>query len=250
MLLRSRIPELMDDPQLDQALHIEALDGLDLLNRVSGASSVLWGELMKFESSLENETDCESGGTRKLRVLDVATGGGDNLIRLARLAASANSNFEFVGTDISPSAIDYANEKAKKSCSGADSSDWQSRVKFMQLDALNEKIPSGFDVVMTSLFTHHLDPEDVIALLRNMHASDARMILVNDLVRSRLSYCLVWLASRLLTRSSVVHFDAPVSVRAAFTPGEMRSMALEAGLQGCAVQLHPPCRQLLVWRRR
>ncbi|MBX3077420.1 methyltransferase domain-containing protein, partial [Candidatus Obscuribacterales bacterium] len=150
MLLRSRVPELMDDPQLDQALHIEALDGLDLLNRVSGASSALWGELIKFESSLENETDCESGGTRKLRVLDVATGGGDNLIRLARLAASANSNFEFVGTDISPSAIDYANEKAKKSCSGADSSDWQSRVTFMQLDALKEKIPSGFDVVMTS----------------------------------------------------------------------------------------------------
>ncbi len=250
MLLRSRIPELMDDPQLDRALHIEALDGLDLLNRLSGASEVLWSELKKFDGSPENDSYRASAGTDKLRVLDVATGGGENLIRLARMAASANRNFEFVGTDISPSAIDYANEKAKRSCSGADSSDWQSRVTFMQLDALKEKIPSGFDVVMTSLFTHHLDPEDVIALLRNMHASDARMILVNDLVRSRLSYCLVWLASRLLTRSSVVHFDAPVSVRAAFTPGEMRSMALEAGLQGCAVQLHPPCRQLLVWRRR
>lgn len=245
MLLRSRVPELMDDPDLDRALHVEALDGLDMLNKLSGSASALWAELRKFENSMANGRSVER---RTIRVLDVATGSGDNVIKLAQLAARRNAEFEFVGTDISPTAIDYAQNKATKSAHAVSPSHSKLNVSFQKLDVLNEKIPVGFDVVMTSLFTHHLDPGDVVRLLKNMHASGARMILVNDLVRSRMSYAIVWLASRLVTRSHVVHYDGPVSVQASYTPDEMKNMSLEAGLNGCTVKLHPPCRQILIWR--
>jgi SAM-dependent methyltransferase len=230
MLLRSRIPELMDDPRLHPELHIEALHGLEILNKVSGSAQILWSELKKVKP-LNGET---------LKVLDVATGSGDILLELAHLAKRSNRLIEFTGADISKNALTQARQKAENV---------SAEVHFLQLDVINDGIPSGFDVVMTSLFTHHLDPNDVILLLEKMRGSSAQLILVNDLIRSKLSYSLVWLATRLLTRSPVVHFDGPVSVRAAYTPEEMRNMALVAGLDKCSVKLQPPCRQLLVWRR-
>jgi 2-polyprenyl-3-methyl-5-hydroxy-6-metoxy-1,4-benzoquinol methylase len=232
MLLRSRIPELMDDPRLDRELHLEALRDLQFINKISGSAQILWSELNKF-SAEENQT-------KPIRVLDIATGSGDILVELARLAKQNNRQIEFTGADISATAIEHAQNKAKSA---------NTQIRFEELDVIKNKIPEGFDVVMTSLFTHHLDPDEVVQLFKNMRESEARMILVNDLVRSKLSYSLVWLATRLFTRSPVVHFDGPVSVRAAYTPEEMRSMAVSAGLDTATVKPFPPCRQLLVWRR-
>lgn len=233
MLLRTRIPELMDDPHLDRALQVEALDGLELLNKLSGSAQILWSELRRLKPSIE-------GG--KISVLDIATGSGDILISLSQMARKSQTTFGFVGLDISETAVLHAAEKAaRRGCA--------SEIRFARLDVVDNDIPRGFDVAISSLFTHHLDEEQVVSILQKMRASDVRMILINDLVRSRMAYNIVWLATRVCTRSPVVHFDGPVSVRAAFTPEEMKNMALQAGLDGCTVKLYPPLRQLLVWRR-
>src|SRR5919106_574491 len=80
--------------------------------------------------------------------------------------------------------------------------------------------PTGFDVVTCSLFLHHLSADEGIALLANMENAARRLVLVNDLARSPFNFVSVWLACRLLTRSPVVRFDGPASVRSAFTPAE------------------------------
>ena len=72
-------------------------------------------------------------------------------------------------------------------------------------------------------------------------------VVVNDLVRSRVSMALVWLGSRLLSRSKVVHFDAMASVRAAFTLSEMQGLVRSAGLESASVWSYWPCRLLSVW---
>jgi hypothetical protein len=43
--------------------------------------------------------------------------------------------------------------------------------------------------------------------------------------------------------------DGPLSVRAAFTPSELRGLAQEAGLTGAKVSRRFPCRLLLEWKR-
>src|SRR5688572_26204727 len=105
MLLRSRIPELMDDPRLDRELHVEALRGLEVLNKVSGSAQILWTELNKISANKQNQP---------LTVLDVATGSGDILIELAKLSKRFCRQIEYTGADISPTAIAHAEEKAKK----------------------------------------------------------------------------------------------------------------------------------------
>jgi 2-polyprenyl-3-methyl-5-hydroxy-6-metoxy-1,4-benzoquinol methylase len=122
-------------------------------------------------------------------------------------------------------------------------------VNYFVHDAVNEPLPTGFDVVTCSLFLHHLSEDDARTLFANMQRATNHLLLVNDLSRSRLNYCAVWFACRLLSRSRVVHYDGPVSVRSAFTPQEAVALATQAGLAGAQVQKKFPARFLLSWRR-
>lgn len=223
---RERIPELMDDPAIDPGEHRCALAGLARLNRVSDSSGVLWPSISKLARELN----------RPLRVLDVATGSGDVPRRLLRRAERAGLAMEVSGCDLSPTAIAEAQREP-------------SAARFFVHDALRDRLPGGFDVVTCSLFLHHLSEDEAIALLVNMEGAAGRLILVNDLSRSRFSYCAVWLACRVLTRSPVVRFDGPASVRSAFKPSEALTLAARAGLSGATVRGRFPCRFLLSWSR-
>ncbi len=223
---RQRIPELMDDPALDPAEHRRALAGLARLNRVSDSAGVLWPSIVGLARELK----------RPIRVLDVATGSGDVPRKLLARATRAGVSLEVAACDLSPTAI----EEAGREPSG---------VRFFVHDVLHDRLPTGFDVVTCSLFLHHLSEAEAIGLLANMEHAAGRMILVNDLARSRFNYCAVWLACRLLTRSRVVRFDGPASVRSAFTSWEALALAERAGLAGVTVRSRFPSRFLLAWRR-
>jgi 2-polyprenyl-3-methyl-5-hydroxy-6-metoxy-1,4-benzoquinol methylase len=231
MLLQNRQAELMDDPNLDPLLHEEALRGLENLNFFSLTGNDIWRRLKKFTVHNPSST---------IRVLDLATGGGDIPLMLAKKANRAGLSFEFVGADISPTAIRLANERVKKE---------NISVSFMELNVLEQDIPSGFDIIMTSLFTHHLDPMQVIDLLVKMRVATKQFVLINDLIRSEFNLALVSLATRLLSKSKIVHYDGPASVRAAYTINEMRDMAEQAGLNNYKIYHSFPCRQLLVWEK-
>jgi hypothetical protein len=106
-----------------------------------------------------------------------------------------------------------------------------------------------YDVVMCSLFLHHLQREQARALLARMSDLADRLVLVNDLVRSPVGFVLAYAGTRLLSRSWVVHTDGPRSVEGAFTMTELRVLAEEAGLRGAEVAARWPCRMLLTWSR-
>lgn len=231
MFPRYREPELMDDPELEDRKHLQALSGLERLNFFSASAQVVWNPIRAL---------AEGVGRRPIRVLDIATGGGDIPIALWKKARASGAQLQIEGCDLSGRAIEYARQRAM--LAGAD-------VKFFLLDALKSEIPPAYDVIISSLFMHHLDPDEVVLLLKKMACAADKMVLVNDLARSKVNVALVYLATRLLSRSAVVHFDGPVSVRAAYTQPEMRELAHQAGLDQCATAGHFPCRFLLTWRR-
>lgn len=232
MLTRKRVAELMDDPGLDYSSHAEALKGLERLNFFSTSAASLWQQIKPLTQGDQN--------TSPLRILDIATGGGDIPVALFKTAEAEGVNIEIVGADVSPSSIKYATQYAQQR---------QAAVEFLEMNALHDQLPEGFDVVMTNLFTHHLDPADVVSLLYKMAGSARQLVLVNDLVRSEISYAMVWLATRLFSRSPIVHYDGPVSVRGSYTDTEFLKMANQAGLDQATIKACPPCRQLLIWKR-
>ncbi len=229
---RDRQPELMDQPGLDDAQHRRALAGLRSINVISRSSAILWSAVRRLAAEL---------GVRSLRVLDLACGGGDVGIGLARTARRFGLDIVLVGCDRSPLALDVARARASRV---------EVAAQFIELDVLHDTLPSDFDVVTCSLFLHHLEESDAERLLRHMAEAARHLLLVNDLVRSRFGYVLAWWGSRVLTRSHVVHVDGPLSVRAAFSPSEALDLAKQAGLNGAVLSRHWPQRFLLSWRRR
>lgn len=221
----------MDEPGLDAAEHAAALRGLGRINVLSRSATVLWPAITRLVG--------ERPGA-PLRVLDVASGGGHVPIALARLAARARLDVRIDGCDVSPSAIAFARQRA---------SAYAYDVSFFRCDALTGSLPDGYDVITSTLFLHHLDDAAAVDLLRRMRDAAGRMVMVDDLVRSRKGHALAWAGCRLLTTSKVVHHDGPVSVAAAFTVAEAADLASRAGLRGASLTRHWPERFLLAWSR-
>lgn len=224
-------PEIMDQPGLEARLHQQALAGLARINFWSGSCRILWQPIRELAR--------ESPG-RPLRILDLATGAGDVPVALWRRARAEGVPLEIEACDRSAVAVDFARRRAQAT---------NAAVRFFVADALAGPIPTSFDVITCSLFLHHLDRSQALQLLSSMTASAARMVLINDLRRSRMGHLLAVAGTRVLSRSPVVHYDGPKSVEGAYTMDEVRGLARDAGLSNFTVAPRFPFRFLFTWRR-
>jgi hypothetical protein len=232
-LPRSRVPERMDDPAIEPGAHALALRGLARLNAWSASHRLLWPAFLHAA-----RTARDSG--RRAVVMDVATGSADGPVRLATMAARRGLPVELVLCDESATALDSA--LARAGDAGVTASAHRCNV-------LKEPLPRTADLVTCSLFMHHLDRDDAVQALSAMAAAADRSLAIADLDRSRAGLGLAWLGARVLSRSPVVHFDAPASVRAAHSPDEILSMARAAGMDGVRVATRFPFRWVLRWDR-
>ncbi len=232
--LRRRIlePEDIDDPALDKEKLFGALHGLTRINFLSASAGSVWKPMARLARDLK---------LNRLRILDVATGGGDIPLALWRKGQAAGLQLEILGVDISERALEFAASKCA-TC-GSD-------VRFEQRDILQNGLPDGFDVIVSSLFLHHLSDSDAGQLLTSAAAATRHLVLINDLRRGRYGLTLAYFAGHVLSSSPVVRVDAVRSVRAAFTMQEVREMAEVAEMQGATVQRRWPARFLLEWRKK
>jgi ubiquinone/menaquinone biosynthesis C-methylase UbiE len=98
-------------------------------------------------------------------------------------------------------------------------------------DALELPFGNGaFDVVMASLFFHHLSNENCARALSEMWRVARRRVLVNDLHRSAIAYFSIRVLTALFSKSRMVRHDGPVSVLRAFRPAELLEVARCAGV--------------------
>lgn len=228
---RNLQPEIMDQADLDESAHHQALRGLQRLNFWSGSARILWRPIYSLTSQIRD---------RPIRILDLACGAGDVPLRLWRKAQRAGVPLEIDGWDVSPRAIQCSKQIAIQA--GAD-------MKFFIRNALKDDIPPHYDAIVCSLFLHHLAELEAVRLLQRMAAAARHLVLVNDLLRHPIGLLLAQVATQLLTRSFVVHVDGPRSVAGAFSMAEAQQLAERAGLRGATVSKRWPFRYLLSWRR-
>ena len=147
------------------------------------------------------------------------------------------------GVDRSTTALGIANRRADS---------LNVRAQWHCVDVLQHPLPfadASVDLVVCSLFLHHLTGPEVSRLLTEM-ARVARIgLIVSDLRRSTYGLTIAAIAARLATRSHIVHVDSVKSVRAAWTPEELAELAQQAGLTGASIRRITPARLLLTWMR-
>lgn len=218
---RHRRDELMDRPDAPAAELRRSLSDLRAVNRWLGGTRTLLGLVAPL---LERVTE------RPIRVLDVATGSGDIPVALARWAAQRGEGIEVTAADLHPGALAAAREVT----SGIPS------IRVVAADATELPFATGsFHVATCCTALHHFEDDDAVRVLRELRRVATHGVVVLDLRRSVAALAGVGLlAATVWRRHHITRHDGPVSVRAAFTAGELLGIAERAGYPSPVVRGH------------
>lgn len=204
---RSKAAELMDDFLLPGEEIHPILSELEIINKKLGGFQVFFDAFKKLE--LKNgDTICDWG-----------CGGGDGLKRLNRYFIERNLNLNFIGIDATPAAVEFA-EALNLS---------EENISFRCADVLKTDFkPQEFDVVISSLFTHHFEDENWIKLIKKMQQSAKKAVIINDLHRHPIAYYAIGVLTQLFSKSSMVKNDSKLSVLRSFTQSELKALLKKA----------------------
>ena len=210
---RTDAVELLDGPLDDPAALAGNLRDLGRINRRLGGVSLSAAAIEALAAHRD-----------ELTLLDVGTGGADIPLALIERARARGRHLRVVGIDSRPEILSAA---------------IRGRPEITTTDGLELHVGDGrklgyldrsFDLAHASLVLHHLDPEDAIAMLREMRRVARLGVVINDLERGWLGWIGAWLIGHLLTGNSLTRHDAPLSVRRAYRATETATMLRAAGL--------------------
>ncbi|MCA1570057.1 MAG: methyltransferase domain-containing protein [Chloroflexi bacterium] len=205
--LRADAVELLDGGCLEPAEVERNLADLARLNRLPGGV----GASMEGIRFL---LDGKAAG----RILDAGTGCGDMPIAFAR------RGWQTTALDAHPDVVLVARRETAA----------VPGIRVVEGDARTLPFPDrAFDVSHCSLLAHHLDPHEVVAMLREMRRVSRLGVVINDLRRGLLPLLATAVSVVAFARSRVTLSDGLVSARRAYTVSELDRMLDAAGLQVC-----------------
>ena len=192
----------------------------------------LLGDSRALKLSIRDSLD---GDAQQISVLDVGAGCGE-LLKTAAESIGEDGAL-LVGAELSGRAARAIQERSA-----------EFGVTSVQCDAMQLPFPdSSFDLVISSLFLHHLDAKQGISLLREMGRVARRRIIVIDLHRHPIAYYFYRFFSRFLLQR-FTHEDGSLSILRSYRPDELRKLADEARLTDHQVRRRFPYRLVLTAR--
>ncbi len=211
---RCHDPEIMDDLTCSGETVRQTLRELDMINRFLGGNAVTLSGLR--ELLLRHNP---RGGP--LTVADLGCGSGDLLRRLADYGRSRNIRMQLTGVDANPFIVSHAREHCR------DYPEIQLETENVFSDAFSRR---RFDIITGTLFFHHFDDNALARLIRQLVGQCRMGLLINDIHRHTFAYHSIRLLTRFFSSSTMVKYDAPLSVRRAFTRADWEGILQSAGL--------------------
>ena len=143
---RAELTELMDEPCSREVLRA-CLKDLRRVNRWF----LGYRPTLRWLDSLElHKLDAP------VRIVDVGCGYGDTLRRIEQWAREHGIRVKLTGCDLNPDSVAIAAEAS------ADAS----RIEWVAADVFHYQSAEPIDIVVSSLFTHHLAESDIVRFLR------------------------------------------------------------------------------------
>jgi ubiquinone/menaquinone biosynthesis C-methylase UbiE len=210
--------ELLDGPLDDPEVLIGNLRDLRRVNRWLGGVAL-------SRTAIDTLVGRQADTGTAITLLDIGTGAADIPVALLADWHRRDRHIEVTAIDSRPEVI-FAARMARPAI------DRLKRLTLATADGRSLPYPDdSFDVVHASMVVHHLDPADAVALLREMRRVSRRGVVINDLRRG----WLYWWAARVLawvgTNNRFSRHDGPLSVRRAYSSGELRALLAVAGLR-------------------
>jgi 2-polyprenyl-3-methyl-5-hydroxy-6-metoxy-1,4-benzoquinol methylase len=206
---RSIEDEMMDDFSLGREIIDPIMDELEVVNTMLGGYNVFFDAFEKL--------GLEDG----MSISDWGCGGGDSLRRIALWARKKNLNIKLIGIDATSAAIDYARGKSTHF----------PEISYILADVMSDHLQNNqFDIVISSLFTHHFKDPEWVELVRKMVNCSRTAVIVNDLHRHWFAYHSIGMLTSIFSKSEMVKHDSKVSVMRSFTRDEIKTMLCTAGI--------------------
>jgi 2-polyprenyl-3-methyl-5-hydroxy-6-metoxy-1,4-benzoquinol methylase len=224
--------ELMDEVDGDPEELTRSLMDLQSVNRWLGGSRTAIRRLGPMIERVAADL------SRPVRLVDVGTGSADLPLQLVSWSRARGIHLEVLATDLHPKTAAVA----RLATAG------EPAIGVLQADGLRLPLADGsIDLALCSTALHHFDEGSATQLIRELNRVSRSGFLVSDLRRSRAAYLGVRiLAETLWRRHPMTRHDGPVSVKAAFTPEELRSLVRSAGIDAAVVRTEPLFRLSLV----
>jgi 2-polyprenyl-3-methyl-5-hydroxy-6-metoxy-1,4-benzoquinol methylase len=212
----SELPEWMDEPCSYEDFRACLVD-LRRVNRLTFAYRPTLGFLERLVATTKLH--------QPLRIVDVGSGGGDMLRCVETWAKRRGVVVTLTGIDLNPHAARVAREFTRP----------DSAIEWITGDAFTHAEP--VDVVLSSLFTHHLEEVEIVRFLAWSEAVARRGWFVNDLCREFTPYRLFGVLAKGLRWHRFVQHDGPVSFRRSFREDDWQRMVRDAGIVDADVRL-------------
>lgn len=201
--VRSNEAELMDDLTVSNASLQGALSDIKIVNSLLGGHRVSMEGLRPW---LRKRSDSS------LHIVDMGCGDGDFLRYLARYCRGKNIPVRLTGVDRNPESLSMGSRLSAE----------YPEIAYEVGDVLDFKPLPGEDVlIVCNLFIHHLEDHEILALFKHWLGSGCSSIVVNDLHRSPLAYCLFRLFGFIFMKSALARNDGRVSIKRGFTRNEL-----------------------------
>jgi SAM-dependent methyltransferase len=228
---RSADIEIMDDLGCHGAVVDQTLRELELINKWLGGNAVTLEGVQKLAKGNEQEP---------ITIADLGCGSGDILRLLSAWGQKSNVKLKLTGIDANPHIIEFARRRC------ADFPD----INFEVLDIFSPEFSArSFDIVTGTLFFHHFDTARLTELFSQLTQQSNLGIVINDIHRHVLAYYSIKGLTSLFSRSSMVKFDAPLSVLRSFRKNELEKILADAGMSSYEMRWKWAFRWQVIWRK-
>lgn len=222
---RATTPELMDTEQVDYADFRTCLRHLAILNRLT----LGYRPTLNWLDGMARKT-----GREKLSIVDYGFGYGDMLRVIQRWAAGRGLQVSLTGVDLNPWSARAA----------ADAAPADSGIQYVTADLFAYNPPERPDIIISSLFAHHLPDESLIRFLKLMEDRARIGWFVNDLRRSAVSHALFGAATAVGPWHRFIRPDGMLSIRSAFVEADWERLIAAA----CIVRSRVAVARRWPWR--
>jgi ubiquinone/menaquinone biosynthesis C-methylase UbiE len=216
---RSGDAEIMDDLEYAGEMMDKTLAELEVINRWLGGNNVTIDGINKLVK--------DTSSVKALHVADLGCGRGDMLILIDSWAKKRKLNVNLIGIDANQYVIDAARKRLDE-------------FPHIQLQTVNILSPDfqtkEFDIVIGTLFYHHFTNEQLVSFFSQLKKQARVGFLINDIHRHSLAYYSIKLLTGLFSKSSMVKYDAPLSVLRAFSKKELSGILRSAGIDNFTIK--------------